>query len=100
MSPFQASIDASFTHHGIAAVLDPDSQNKDVLVLPHEEEQFSDFQETRVKSRGGSYEIRAADFAGFGKNTILLVSGNRRIVQSHGSKDPRRLKLILRTVPT
>lgn len=98
MDPFQASINATFLHLGIAAVLDPDGQNKGVKVLPHEEDQFAEFHQTSLKAPGGSYEIRAVDFAGFSDGTILEVSGQRRKVQNSVSEDPRRLKLVLRTV--
>lgn len=99
MNPFQAAVDASFNHLGIEAVLEQDGQRETVRVLPYEGDEYADFGETRLKDRGGSYEIRTGEFEGFSKGAILEVSDTRRKVQSWDVKDRMRLKKILRTTP-
>jgi hypothetical protein len=98
VDPFRASVDATFNHHGIDAVMDPDGVALAVRLLPRRPDDIERFGSLRVQDMTGVYEIREGDFAGFGDGAVLLIGAERRRVQSHRVDDPRRYKVVLDTV--
>ncbi len=94
----QLCIDSVFETLGIDATLDPDGVATSVKVLPSEEDRELNFGSTQIVDAGGVYEIRMADFQGFSDGAEIEVSDQRRSVQSHKIRDPRRLKVTLYTV--
>lgn len=99
MSPQQRAVDASFLHHGIEAVLDPDGAARPVRLLVSQPDEGLRFEGVQLLDETGVFEIRRADFDGFGDLAVLDVGGERRKVQSHRVRDPWRLKVTLDTVP-
>jgi len=92
------SVDAVFDTLGIDAIMDPDALAAPVKLMPREADDLREFGGIEIITATGLYEIRKADFAGHGDGTILEIDGDRRKVQSHTVRDPRRLKVVLNTV--
>ncbi|MEP0155246.1 hypothetical protein [Pseudophaeobacter sp.] len=99
MSPFSRAVDAGFARLGLDAVLEQGALSRDVKILPAEADEFAEFQSTPLKQQGGSYEIRQTEFAGFSNGAVLVLTAERRKVQSFECRDKLRLKYVLMTVP-
>ena len=100
----QICIDTAFDAFGVAATLDPDGQARRVLMLPAEAEAVGDFNGQGYIRERGVYELRAADVQatdvqGGVDGMIFEIGGERRRIETHVYRDPRRLKAILNTVP-
>ncbi|MGH1417174.1 MAG: head-tail joining protein [Pelagimonas sp.] len=96
--PFSPSkpIDASFRRFGVASTLDPDGEARFVRVVKRKGDADADFEGFSVRKQGTVYEIRAAEFAGFGKGAILTVGSDRLVVKSKPeSLDSHGLVLLL-----
>ncbi|WP_299558715.1 hypothetical protein [uncultured Sulfitobacter sp.] len=98
MSVFQRAVDVQFTKLGIDAILDPEGAAKPVRLLPSQPDEMVRVGSMQVLEETGVFDIRAADFSGFGKNTLLSVAGVLRKVQSYRIPDRRRLKVRLDTI--
>lgn len=98
MSAAAKCVDSVFEHLGVDAVLDPDDAAKPVKLLIDEGDEVRSFRDAEFLSEGGVYQIRKADFAGFGDGVEFEINGERRKVQSHKVRDKRRLKVILDTI--
>lgn len=98
MDPFLKSVEVTFLRHGIEAILDPDGVAVPVRLLPMLADDIADFGTMQIQDAGGTFEIRAADFAGYGKGAVLDIAGERRKVQHSRVRDPRRYKVQLNTV--
>ena len=79
--------------------LDPDGVAVPVRLLPARADEIASLGELRVQSATGLFEILASAFAGHGKGAVLLIGAERRRVQHHRIRDPRRYKVLLDTVP-
>ncbi len=91
-------IDAVFTVHGVDAILDADGAAHAVRLLPSQGDDEMRFGGLEILDATGVFEIRASDFGAYGDGAVLEIAGARRVVQSHRTKDIRRLKVILNTV--
>lgn len=96
----QRAIDSVFLHQGIDAVLDPDGVALGVKLLAVRSDEVAQFHSVEIIDESGIFEIRAADFQGHGTGAVLAFGSERRRVQSHRARDPRRLKVTLYTVET
>ncbi|MBB3995304.1 hypothetical protein GGR95_002959 [Sulfitobacter undariae] len=98
MPAFRRAVDTQFKRLGISAVLDPDGAALDVLVLPSQPDEMVRMGSMQILDETGVFEIRIADFTGYGNGTLLNLSGVLRKVQSHRVADRRRLKTRLDTI--
>ncbi|MEL6960386.1 MAG: hypothetical protein AAGL89_15690 [Pseudomonadota bacterium] len=96
---FQRAVDAAFIHHGVDGVLDPDGVARDVKLLPFLADDIERVGSLMTQHETDQYEIRAAEFEGFGKQTILAVGSDRFVVQDVRTEDARRFKRVLDLVP-
>ena len=99
MDPFLRAVEDSFARHGLPATLDPDGVAVPVRLLPARPDEIASLGELRVQSATGLFEILASAFAGHGRGAVLLIGAERRRVQHHRIRDPRRYKVLLDTVP-
>ncbi|WP_170334987.1 head-tail joining protein [Ruegeria arenilitoris] len=95
----QLCIDATFEALGVEAILNPYSKPTPVLMLPSEGDEVREFNGSGFIEETGIYEIRAKDFEGWSDGLTFEVGGVMREVTSHEYRDPRRLKVVLKTVP-
>jgi len=96
--PFARAVTSTFARHGIAAVLDPDGAAVAVRLLPFRPDDIESYGSVRIQQETGLFEIRIGDFAGYGDGAVLEIAGERRVVQHHEVRDPRRLKVMIDTV--
>lgn len=102
MDPYQTAVDASYTAHGVAGILDPDGAAVPVCLLPGRSDVEGEIVGLTIRNtaeEGGMWRIRARDWSGRSKGAILEIQGQRRRVQGEPKVlGVRRLEWLLNTV--
>ena len=97
-TPAELAVDAAFAYLGIDATLDPDGAALPVRLIPDQSSEDIQFGGLSVQDDRGLFEIKASDWVGYTKQAVLLIDGERRIVQNVSTPDRLRLKRLLNTV--
>ncbi len=96
--PAELAVNAAFEHLGIDATLDPDGAALPVLLIPDQRSDEVRFGGLNVQDDRGLYEIRASEWGAYTRQAVLLIAGERRVVQNVSTPDRLRLKRLLNTV--
>lgn len=99
-SPAERAVALAFKHLGIDAILDPDNAALPVRLIPDQSSGDVQFGGLTVQDDRGLFEIQAIDLGFYGQGAVLLIGGERRVIQGTPTTPDRfGIKRGLNTAP-